>query len=83
MTGQLKPEGTTATRVDLRSFPQAGVAVVFGSGGGIRGALVEAIQTTENFKHVVTFSRSTLPAIDLLDEGVKPPCYGPVVARVS
>jgi NAD(P)-dependent dehydrogenase (short-subunit alcohol dehydrogenase family) len=30
--------------------------------------LVEAIQTAEKFKHVIAFSRSTSPAIDLLDE---------------
>ncbi|MCX7313716.1 MAG: SDR family NAD(P)-dependent oxidoreductase [Alphaproteobacteria bacterium] len=45
------------------------MAVVFGAGGGIGRALVEAIQTAEKFKHVVTFSRSTSPAINLLDEG--------------
>ncbi len=69
MTGQFEPEGATGARVDLGSFPQAGVAVVFGAGGGIGGALVEAIKAAEKFKHVVSFSRSTSPAIDLLDEG--------------
>ena len=69
MTAQFEPKGAAATRVDLGSFPQAGVAVVFGAGGGIGGALVKAIQTAEMFKHVVTFSRSTSPAIDLQDEG--------------
>jgi NAD(P)-dependent dehydrogenase (short-subunit alcohol dehydrogenase family) len=69
MTGQFEPEGATASRVDLGSFPQAGVAVVFGAGGGIGGALVEAIKAAEKFEHVVSFSRSTSPAIDLLDEG--------------
>jgi NAD(P)-dependent dehydrogenase (short-subunit alcohol dehydrogenase family) len=69
MTGQIEPEDETADRVDLGSFPPAGVAVVFGAGGGIGGALVEAVQAARNFKHVVSFSRSTSPAIDLLDEG--------------
>jgi NAD(P)-dependent dehydrogenase (short-subunit alcohol dehydrogenase family) len=69
VTGQIEPEDETADRVDLGSFPQAGVAVVFGAGGGIGGALVEAVQAAGNFKHVVSFSRSTSPAIDLLDEG--------------
>ena len=68
MTGQSEAEGAKAAGVDLGSFPQAGVAVVFGAGGGIGGALVEAIQSAEKFKHVVSFSRSTSPAIDLLDE---------------
>ena len=68
MTGQIEPEDETADRVDLGSFPQAGVAVVFGAGGGIGGALVEAVQPAGKSKHVVSFSRSTSPAIDLLDE---------------
>ena len=69
MTEQFAPEDETAERADLGSFPEAGVAVVFGAGGGIGGTLVEAIQAADKFKHVVTFSRSTSPAIDLLDEG--------------
>jgi NAD(P)-dependent dehydrogenase (short-subunit alcohol dehydrogenase family) len=69
MTGQIQPENETADRVDLGSFPQGGVAVVFGAGGGIGGALVEAVQDAGTFKHVVSFSRNTSPAIDLLDEG--------------
>ena len=68
MTGQIEPEDETADRVDLGSFPRAGVAVVFGAGGGIGGALVEAVQPAGKSKHVVSFSRSTSPAIDLLDE---------------
>ena len=69
VTGEIETEDETADRVDLGSFPQAGVAVVFGAGGGIGGALVEAIQASGKFKHLVSFSRSTSPAIDLLDEG--------------
>ena len=68
MTGQFEPRGAKAGRVDLVSFPQAGVAVVFGANGGIGGALVEAIRAAERFEHVVAFSRSTSPSIDLLDE---------------
>ena len=33
MKGQIEPEDETADRIDLGSFPQAGVAVVFGAGG--------------------------------------------------
>jgi len=69
VTGEIEPEAETADRVDLGSFPQAGVAVVFGAGGGIGAALVEALRAAGKFKHVVSFSRSTSPAIDLLDEG--------------
>jgi NAD(P)-dependent dehydrogenase (short-subunit alcohol dehydrogenase family) len=53
---------------DLASFPAGGVAVVFGATGGIGGALVEAIEASGRFDHVTPFSRSTLPAINLLDE---------------
>jgi NAD(P)-dependent dehydrogenase (short-subunit alcohol dehydrogenase family) len=69
VTGEIEPEDETADRVDLGSLPQAGVAVVFGAGGGIGAALVEAVRAAGKFKHVVSFSRSTSPAIDLLDEG--------------
>jgi len=68
VTGQSEPQGATAARIDLGSFPQPGVAVVFGAGGGIGAALVKAIRAAERFEHVVTFSRSTSPSIDLLDE---------------
>ncbi len=54
--------------VALTSFPEAGVAVIFGAGGGIGGALVEALTSTGSFAHVVGFSRKTSPPIDLLDE---------------
>ena len=69
MMEQFATEDETADRADLRSFPEAGVAVVFGAGGGIGRALAETIRAAERFKHVVSFSRSTSPAIDLLDEG--------------
>lgn len=68
MTRQSEPGGASAAGIDLGSFPRAGVAVVFGAGGGIGGALVDAIRAAETFAHVVAFSRSTSPAIDLLDE---------------
>jgi len=68
VTGQFEPQGATAAKLDLESFPPAGVAVVFGASGGIGGALVEAIRTAERFEHVVEFSRNGSPSIDLLDE---------------
>ena len=55
-------------RARLTSFPRNAVAVVFGAGGGIGGALVEATQATEVFAHVMAFSRGTSPSIDLMDE---------------
>ena len=68
MTGQFESKGATAGRIDLGSFPRAGVAVVFGANGGIGGALVKAIRAAQRFEHVVALSRSTSPSIDLLDE---------------
>ena len=68
MTGRLNPQGAIAARVNFGSFPEPSVAVVFGAGGGIGGALVEAIRAAEKFEHVVAFSRTTSPSIDLLDE---------------
>ena len=69
MTRQFEIEDLSAARVDLGSFPQGHVAVVFGAGGGIGKALVEAIKAAQMFKHVISFSRSSSPAIDLADEG--------------
>jgi NAD(P)-dependent dehydrogenase (short-subunit alcohol dehydrogenase family) len=63
-----EPQGAKPAKADLESFPPAGVAVVFGASGGIGRALVEAIRTAERFEHVVEFSRSASPSIDLLDE---------------
>jgi NAD(P)-dependent dehydrogenase (short-subunit alcohol dehydrogenase family) len=44
------------------------VAVVFGASGGIGGALFEALRAADRFEHVVAFSRSTAPSIELQDE---------------
>jgi NAD(P)-dependent dehydrogenase (short-subunit alcohol dehydrogenase family) len=44
------------------------VAVIFGATGGIGGALVKTIHAADKFLHVLALSRSTSPAIDLLDE---------------
>ena len=50
------------------SFPVGGIAVVFSAGGGIGNALVNRLSTDHLFKHVVGFSRTSEPAIDLLTE---------------
>ena len=68
MTGHPESGSSIVASVDLTSFPTAGVAVVFGASGGIGGALVEAIRAAGRFDHVIAFSRSTSPSIDLLDE---------------
>ena len=59
--------GATPT-IGLDSFPKSGVAVIFGSGGGIGSALIAALNGTDRFRQVVGFSRTTSPPIDLLDE---------------
>lgn len=68
MTSQPEPWRQTTARVDLKSFPKTGVAVVFGASGGIGRAVIEAIRAIERFDHVIAFSRNTHPSIDLLDE---------------
>lgn len=68
MTAQFEPQGAASATVELSSFPKAGVAVVFGAGGGIGAALVAAIRAADRFQHVVEFGRSTSPPADLLDE---------------
>ena len=68
VSGQVEPPAAPTTPVDLTSFSVRGVAVVFGASGGIGGALVEALLASRQFAHVVALSRSTTPAIDLLDE---------------
>jgi len=68
VTTALDPQPEAATGVGLGSFAPGGVAVVFGAGGGIGGALVEALRTSGRFAEVIGFSRASAPAIDLLDE---------------
>ncbi|GEM_PF-532401 len=68
MIGQSERQGEVASRVDIGSFDRAGVAVAFGARSGIGGSLIEGIRAAQRFKRVVTFSRSTSPAIDLLDK---------------
>ena len=68
MTAQYPPHTAMVATSDLRSIPEAGVAVIFGASGGIGAALVEAIAATGRFAQVIALSRSTSPSIDLLDE---------------
>jgi NAD(P)-dependent dehydrogenase (short-subunit alcohol dehydrogenase family) len=52
----------------LGSFPSGGIAVVFGSTGGIGRALEKQLRGSSAFAKVSGFSRSSTPAIDLTDE---------------
>ncbi len=63
-----QPQDACSGRIDFASFPGDGVAVVFGAGGGIGGALVEVLRASDRFAHVVAFSRRSSPSIDLLEE---------------
>ena len=47
---------------------ETGIAVVFGAGGGIGRALLARLRDGGAFAQAIGFSRSTDPAIDLLDE---------------
>ncbi|MFY8031183.1 MAG: SDR family NAD(P)-dependent oxidoreductase [Devosia sp.] len=59
--------GTTIPSA-LTSFPAGGVAVVFGAGGGIGGALVDALQASGRFSVVLGFGRTTAQPVDILDD---------------
>lgn len=59
--------GTTIPSA-LTSFPAGGVAVVFGAGGGIGGALVDALQASGRFSVVLGFGRTTARPVDILDD---------------
>lgn len=61
------PAGATPT-VELGSFPKAGVAVIFGSSGGIGSGLGAVMRSTGSFRQVIGFNRSTFPQIELQDE---------------
>jgi len=52
----------------LRSLPPGGLALVVGASGGIGGALVRAFEASGRFEAVQALSRSTAPALDLLEE---------------
>jgi NAD(P)-dependent dehydrogenase (short-subunit alcohol dehydrogenase family) len=52
----------------IRSLGRSGVAVVFGAGGGIGGALLTRLRNGEQFHDVIGFSRSSDPGIELFDE---------------
>lgn len=62
------PRPRSGGEPELASFPKDGVAVVFGSSGGIGRALLDAISAADRFKRVIALSRKSSPSIDLLDE---------------
>lgn len=52
----------------LSSFPQGGVAIVFGATGGIGAAILEHLRISDCFTQVVALSRRSEPPFDLMDE---------------
>lgn len=68
MTGNSAPSISAPSDSGFGSFPEGGIAVVFGAGGGIGGALVDQLRAGRRFQKVICFSRSSTPVIDLLDE---------------
>ncbi len=57
------------TRKSLASFPDGGIASVFGSTGGIGRAVADQLEGCSRVAQVLRFSRATDPAVDLEDEG--------------
>jgi NAD(P)-dependent dehydrogenase (short-subunit alcohol dehydrogenase family) len=68
VSGALSPSMEHASGIGLKSVPRPSVAVVFGAGGGIGSALVEALHSADRFGQVIGFSRGSSPSINLLDE---------------
>lgn len=54
--------------IDLSSFEQDGVALVFGASGGVGAALCHEIEMSEHFAHLCAMSRRSSPGFDLTDE---------------
>ncbi|WP_422371259.1 SDR family NAD(P)-dependent oxidoreductase [Hoeflea sp.] len=52
----------------MRSLGNGGLAIVIGSSGGIGSAVSRALADSGSFEEVMDFSRSSEPALDLLDE---------------
>lgn len=59
----------------------SGIAIVIGASGGIGSALCEALVRAGSHDEVVALSRSSDPAIDLLDEDSIRRCAADVAAR--
>ncbi len=65
----------------MNSFLPDGVAVVVGASGGIGQALVQALQSSGSFAATIAISRSSQPALDLLDEQTIATCAAHVAQQ--
>ena len=52
----------------LTSFQNGGLAIVIGATGGIGAAVLARLQADAQFQRIIGLSRSTVPALELLDE---------------
>lgn len=52
----------------MNRFSNGDVAIVFGCGGGVGGALVKRMQVDQRFERVISFGRYTSPPINFLSE---------------
>jgi NAD(P)-dependent dehydrogenase (short-subunit alcohol dehydrogenase family) len=69
------------TQAPLDSIPGGGLALVIGATGGLGAALLKQLQLDANFTQVVGLSRSSQPALDLLDETSIAACAQHIAAR--
>lgn len=60
--------GEKSLSTATQALPHGGLALVFGAGGGIGGALATRLRTDPRFAGVFALSRSGSPPLDLLDE---------------
>ncbi len=67
MTGT-EPPMKQSPDIDLRSFDPDGIALIFGSSGGIGSALLSSLDEINHFRSASGFSRKTAVPIDLTDE---------------
>jgi NAD(P)-dependent dehydrogenase (short-subunit alcohol dehydrogenase family) len=69
------------TQAPLDSIPGSGLALVIGATGGLGAALLQQLQLDATFAQTVGLSRSSQPALDLLDEASIAACAQHIAAR--
>lgn len=68
------------TSTPLDSFPGGGLALVIGATGGLGAALLSPVQRDATFAQSIGLSRSSLPALDLLNEASIATCAQHIAA---
>ncbi|WP_395688600.1 SDR family NAD(P)-dependent oxidoreductase [Aestuariivirga sp.] len=68
MNETIRSNAGTNSAIELSSFSKTGVAVIFGSGGGIGNALMDVLKSNQSFSHLMGFNRRITPSIDLMNE---------------